>query len=351
LISLLLGEALAGGFDLGVFRDRVSVTFHRPLIDPLWRDPNVVFPNIEYSLPVVVAVPVSFERLVEVIESFTFVAASSLDHGFLLATGAKTIPNAFRHPAKLISISAHDTVCTVTKLVRVRGGWWGTRENTVHLAPDDVVGVRDAVEELLPWFEWKPFVEGDPNDGPILFDPTKYQPKIRRPATVPSFNSKSAWLAIKTTDRYVAADRLFGGNHIERAIGKYFSTLTGNDACLVGPFGYWMIAKFGPSALGRSGADLLARLSVEFGESQVFLSERNTPRFGWQRWSDGELVRSWATDATFPRQGEITAIETELAGQFDEAAVIAIAANWSVDPSTLSTQKALNPKGIFGQLF
>jgi hypothetical protein len=326
---------------LGIFRDRVSIQLDRPLIDEVKSAADLLSPTTMYSLPVVLARPVSFERILEVIKSFPFVDAPSLDHGFLVATGAKTISKAFAHPAKHLSIRAYEPGTLVSRLVRSGGGWLGTRPNGVLVKPDDLDGVRDAVEELLPWFEWKEFVPGDPDDGRVLFDPsTQKSPETGGNAgggSVTGFGYKCAWLAVKGNDLDEVVSVVLDGAQTETTQAALDASERGFAVC-VGPVDGWVLVKIDVADIGVAPLGLL---SQRFGEAQLFMNFRGSDSYGWQRWADGRMVRSWASDGSFSDVGKRTPIEVELGDLddedegVDEDSVLRVAAAWSIDPSAM----------------
>lgn len=190
------------------------------------------------------------------------------------------------------------------------------------------------------------------------------------------FGYKIAWLAIRTRDTSAVADAL--GVTRARAV----SWAEGVDAAysarqepavvfLAPPVDGWTLAVLGGSGLFEddgtgSGALDLAALSRRFGEAQKFATHRVVEYHEWQRWADGLPVRRYcSTDAGEIRfdEGDPARAEGNLPHAADldtgnwedfdlatESMVMAVAAEWSIDPTTLAERDGLPPEGVLGIL-
>jgi hypothetical protein len=133
----------------------------------------------------------------------------------------------------------------------------------------------------------------------------------------------------------------------------------------------WTLAVLGGSELfeddgvGGGALDLLA-LSQRFGEVQKFATYRVVDYQEWQRWVKGSPVRRycWIGDSSEIRfdEGEPTSAEgnllraANLDGDWDafdfadEETVMTVAAEWSINPTTLGERDDLPPRGLLGFL-
>src|SRR5262249_18636731 len=108
----------------------------------------------------------------------------------------------------------------------------------------------------------------------------------------------------------------------------------------------------------------LRRLSKEFGEAQKFASHRVVEYQEWQRWVQGSPGRRYcwigesgeipfdegdplAEEGNILRATHITA-DWENFDIADEGVVMAVAAAWSVDPTTLDERSELPSTGLVG---
>jgi hypothetical protein len=133
----------------------------------------------------------------------------------------------------------------------------------------------------------------------------------------------------------------------------------------------WTLAVLGSSKLfeddGLAGGALdLPSLSRRFGEVQKFATHRVVDYQEWQRWVNGSPVRRYCwigESGEIPfDEGEPVSAEGNLlraadldgdwdASDFaDEETVMAVAAQWSVDPTTLDERDDLPPRGLLGFL-
>lgn len=124
---------------------------------------------------------------------------------------------------------------------------------------------------------------------------------------------------------------------------------------------------FEDHGLGNGPLDLAA-LSRRFGEAQKFGTYRVVESHEWQRWVDGTPVRRyrWVSDSREtiffdngepgpaegnpPHPADLDADDWDELGIPDEVIVMAVAADWSVDPTTLGTRSDLAETGLLGTL-
>jgi hypothetical protein len=128
------------------------------------------------------------------------------------------------------------------------------------------------------------------------------------------------------------------------------------------PVDGWTLVVLAPS-LAEAALDL-AGLSRRFGEAQKLATHRVVESHEWQRWVDGSPVRRywWVGESGEIRldDGEPATAEGSLAhaddldGYWDELelpdedTVLEVAAEWSVDPTTLDERFDLPAQGLLG---
>jgi len=188
-----------------------------------------------------------------------------------------------------------------------------------------------------------------------------------------SFGYKLTWLAVRTTDSKAVAQAL----HLqglqpcgwEQGIaGAYEQTVFVTPAVA----GWTLVAgrtlPFLPESASVPETEaLVSQLSQQFGEAQYFSSQRVIEAHGWVKRLQGKIVRAYAyigeKGETVVATGPLSAIEPptlvntrSLAAQRDtaylerpdlttptEELVMQIAAQWSVDPTTLDTRHDIAP--------
>lgn len=183
------------------------------------------------------------------------------------------------------------------------------------------------------------------------------------------FGPKSAWLAVRSEQPAEVA-RSLGLVDVRRAPWEGVERVQRHPpeppfpVFLPPPVEGWTLVLLTPS-LAEAPFDLAA-LSREFGEAQKFASHRVVESQEWQRWVDGAPVRRywWVGESGEIRldDGEPAAAEGSLAhaddldGDWDDLAfpdedtVLDIAAEWSVDPTTLDGHLGLPREGLLGYL-
>jgi hypothetical protein len=182
---------------------------------------------------------------------------------------------------------------------------------------------------------------------------------------VPSraFGYKSSWLAVRSIEPAAVADAL-GLQGVHQAIwaDAVDEARIGSRAVLVTPpVDGWVLA-LGPF---QECEGELARLSTRFGEAQFFGTHRVSGYDEWQRWVDGEPIRRYAyAEGVQFDEGERTPIDAHVPTAEedaewmedgaddpqwpDEDLTIAMARQWSVDPTTLDDREDLPSAALIG---
>ena len=190
------------------------------------------------------------------------------------------------------------------------------------------------------------------------------------------FGYKIAWLAIRTEDTEAAAEalRLTGARAASWAEGidAAYGAEQGRAPVFLTPVvDGWTLAVLGGAGLfeddGAGGGALdLPSLSHRFGEVQKFATHRVVEYQEWQRWVSGSPVRRycWIGESGEIRfdEGEPVSAEGNLlraadlhgdrdaSGFAGEETVMAVAAEWSINPTALGERDDLPPRGLLGFL-
>ncbi len=190
------------------------------------------------------------------------------------------------------------------------------------------------------------------------------------------FGYKIAWLAIRTEDTKAAAEALrvtdaHAASWAEGIDATYGAERGRAPVFLTPVVDGWTLAVLGRGELfeddGTGGGALdLPSLSRRFGEVQKFATHRVVEYQEWQRWVNGWPVRRycWIGESDEIRfdEGEPISAEgnllraTDLDGDWDafdfadEETVMAVAAEWSINPTTLDERDDLPPRGLLGFL-
>ncbi len=98
-----------------------------------------------------------------------------------------------------------------------------------------------------------------------------------------------------------------------------------------------------PLQFGWDANRLLGEWSRRFGDAQLFVSDRSTSSFRWERWTNGELVRKFSLEdgRLVADHGALTDIEQEIwgtrvdAGRVTEDHVAQIAERWGLSPDEM----------------
>lgn len=189
------------------------------------------------------------------------------------------------------------------------------------------------------------------------------------------FGYKIAWLAIRTEDAEAAAEELrmtdaHAASWAEGMDAAYRARQGRPQVFLTPVVDGWTLAVLGGGELfeddGVGGVLDLPSLSRRFGEVQKFATHRVVEFQEWQRWVDGSPVRRycWIGESGEIRfdEGEPISAEGNLMraadldgdwGAFDfadEETVMAVAAEWSINPTTVDERDDLPPRGLLGFL-
>jgi hypothetical protein len=190
------------------------------------------------------------------------------------------------------------------------------------------------------------------------------------------FGYKIAWLAIRTEDTEAAAEALrvidtHAASWAEGIDAAYGAEQGRAPVFLTPVVDGWTLAVLGRGELfeddGVGGGALdLPSLSHRFGEVQKFTTHRVVDYQEWQRWVNGSPVRRycWIGESGEIRfdEGELISAEgnllraADLDGDWDafdlanEETVMAVAAEWSLNPTTLDERDDLPPRGLLGFL-
>jgi len=192
------------------------------------------------------------------------------------------------------------------------------------------------------------------------------------------FGYKIAWLAIRTENTQAAADALGmtgvrGASWAEGVTAAYDARQEPRAVVfLTPPVDGWTLAVLGGGDLfdddGTGGGALdLAALSRRFGEAQKFSTHRVVEHHEWQRWAGGLPVRRYCStdcsgdvrfdegdparaEGNLPHAADLGTDNWEDFDLADESTVMAVAAEWSIDPTTLEERADLPPNGLLGIL-
>lgn len=181
------------------------------------------------------------------------------------------------------------------------------------------------------------------------------------------FGPKCAWLAVRSEQPEEVA-RALGLGDVRPAPWSVVSDVQHHPPeppfplFVTPPVNGWTLVLLAPS-LAEAPFDLAA-LSREFGEVQKFGTHRVVESQEWQRWVDGSPARRywWVGESGEIRldDGEPARAEGSLAhpddleGDWDELelpdedTVLEVAAEWSLDPTSLDERLDLPPDGLLG---
>jgi len=165
------------------------------------------------------------------------------------------------------------------------------------------------------------------------------------------FGSKMQWIAVKTNYREKVAATL-GLTQLELANWSHGLEKAGDNHVFLTPnINSWILAVgWGLGEVWDKTA-LLEKLSREYGEAQFFLTHEGAHSHTYIRYANGEMVRHFHCE-----EGEILTnkgkpTDTELALDFSnilptESTVLAIAAEWSVNPTLLDQVEYADVEGL-----
>jgi hypothetical protein len=183
------------------------------------------------------------------------------------------------------------------------------------------------------------------------------------------FGYKNAWLAIRTEDTQAVAEALHMIDTHSTSWAEGIHVQGRSPVFLTPAVDGWTLAVLGLGELAEDdglggGALDLPSLSSRFGEVQKFGTYRVVEYQEWQRWVDGSPVRRycWVGESGEIRfdEGEPISAEGNLLGAADlngdwdgfdvanEETVMAVAAEWSINPTTLEERDDLPSHGLLG---
>jgi len=165
------------------------------------------------------------------------------------------------------------------------------------------------------------------------------------------FGSKMQWIAVKTNYREKVAATL-GLTQLELANWSHGLEKAGDNHVFLTPnINSWILAVgWGLGEVWDKTA-LLEKLSREYGEAQFFLTHEGAHSYTYIRYANGEMIRHFHCE-----EGEILTnkgkpTDTELALDFSnilptESTVLAIATEWSVNPTLLDQVEYADVEGL-----
>ncbi len=317
----------------------------------------VQVPDDHGVMPVVLARPVSFERLMQVVKQFHEfkVAVSDSDEAMILLVNrlfglskveVKSKVDSFKIGWREARAPYTDADGLVVFRIFREGGGVGTRWSQSVFAGDPG-DLKDAISSMLyrqRSFVWKEFVEGDVDDGRILFDPVSMEfpvAKSKRAKSttvkVGSFGLRSSWYTVKTDDALSVCAQMIGDEAELLRVDRATKQFTRSGGVLVfGPVNGQVVVRVGLNDEGQH----CGSLSERFGQVCYFENYRNSDVYRWERWVDGQPVRVWGSIETGIEEfGEQTAVEVALLAdpfEVSEESVLEVAAAWSVDVDELT---------------
>ena len=191
-------------------------------------------------------------------------------------------------------------------------------------------------------------------DGELLdidFQEKDLNRSQKTPESPRIFGSKMQWIAVKTNYREKVAATL-GLTQLELANWSHGLEKAGDNHVFLTPnINSWILAVgWGLGEVWNKTA-LLEKLSREYGEAQFFLTHEGAHSYTYIRYTNGEMIRHFHCE-----EGEILTnkgkpTDTELALDFSnilptESTVLAIAAEWSVNPTLLDQVEYANVEGL-----
>lgn len=203
----------------------------------------------------------------------------------------------------------------------------------------------------------------------------------RAPDRPVPFGFATAWLAIRTADTVRVLEALDLTEPVRASwkggIAATYDEATSDSHVFVAPpvAGWTMVIGLvvpqpaGPAYYDRAG-QLLASLAQEFPDVQYFFNYPPLDLYGWARWKDGRLLRAFAMggEGILWNTGRLTDGETHAGLRLppdsgnsrrtawqethtypSEELVIRLAAEWSLDPSTINKREAAAGLGYLGR--
>jgi hypothetical protein len=190
------------------------------------------------------------------------------------------------------------------------------------------------------------------------------QATVADPFKFCSFGRKCCWLAIKSAEpaNVVAALDLESGETVQWGLGV-FKTYSSLDGLFISPsFRGWVFVVGYRASLPNEKAfpnysAALNRLSNQFGEVQAFGSHRVSSWYTWIKSVSGKIQRAVIyNDGALVQEGVASEQEIEILKPGEEGAiwvqeehVLAIAAEWGIDPSCIEFAEVGEEAGTYVQ--
>lgn len=195
------------------------------------------------------------------------------------------------------------------------------------------------------------------------------------------FGYATAWLAVRTADTIRLIEALDLTQTVRASwkggiAAAYDEARAGTHVFVSAPVAGWSFViglplpqPAGPAYEDRAG-QLLASLATEFADVQYYFTYPPLDLYGWSRWKDGRLVRAFAMggegvlwNAGRPTPEEKAAgLKLPAPGKHaarsiwhdthtypGEEHVIRLAAEWSLDPTTIDRRDAVASLGYVGR--
>jgi hypothetical protein len=194
------------------------------------------------------------------------------------------------------------------------------------------------------------------------------------------FGYKCRWIAIKTDDQQRVA-HVLGLMNPQKSNWKSGINHAYDSSIFISPSidGWTLAVGWGlPAGDSKQSMEqvkvLIKKLSTEFEEAQFFSTHRIVEFHAWMKGTNGNIDRLYSylgkSNENIEIVGEPTEIETSLNlfntfseaakenGYFDrndvtypdEELLMNIAANWSIDPTTLDDRTGINGLGLVGRI-
>ncbi len=249
-------------------------------------------------------------------------------------TGYRSL-RAFHAGTRYIGVSENSGEVRIAPTVAMRGDFYGCPpedEATVGLDPVQIGhAIMDRLALCTPMPEGKP---GRRSTG-------RQEESSLSPAPV-SFGYKSSWLAVRRCAQWSVA-RALGLTDVQPSDWVEGMRTADEGRTFVSPpvDGWTLVLGSGfPHAGDAAWLPFLADLSRTLGEVQYFGTHRVSSYQAWARAKGGDIIRAYGygdgetlSDVGKVTKGEVRAQRTT--DIRDEDYVLAVAAEWSIDPSAL----------------
>ncbi len=175
--------------------------------------------------------------------------------------------------------------------------------------------------------------------------------KQKSPEKALPFGSKMQWIAIKTDYREQVAATLKLNNLELVNWSNGLEKANENHVFLTPNIDGWILAVGWGLGEADKQAQLLEKLSREYGEAQFFLTHAGAHSHTYIRYTNGEMMRHLHCEEGEIRTDEGTATTAEssldLTKQLpDENLIFNIAAEWSVNPNLLNQAQYADVEGL-----